>query len=408
MKTKVKTDRERRFYMVLPIIAVPFLTLLFWILGGGTSASGQKDQNALAVLNTNLPDAGKTEVSGNKLSYYEIAEKDSAKLAELMRMDSNYRFSSDDSARIFGGGPNRYFSGSTSNHMTERIYQNLNNLERQMHQGYAQSPRQWENYAYADDGPDRHHRPSSYRQDNDEQGSVRDPEIDQLNQMLDKIMEIQNPELASERLRETSEKRRGHVFAVTTPNKGKNITLLDRKDSTEGNTGFFDMDQNGFATIAQNAIRAVVHEDQVVVNGSTVKMRLIDPVLVNGVKVPKDNFIFGTAQLTGERLTVKITSLRFGNYLYPIDLSVIDLDGLDGIYIPGSITRDVLKQSADRPLQSVNLGTLDGSWGGQAAGAGVEMIKGLFSKKAKLVKVKIKAGYQILLRDEKQKNAGGF
>ena len=225
--------------------------------------------------------------------------------------------------------------------------------------------------------------------------------------MLDKIMEIQNPDLANERLRESSEKRRGEVFAVSMPTKGKKVTLLDGTKSTQDKDGFYDLDQNGFSQVQQNAIRAVVHQDQVVVNGSTVKMRLVDDIMVNGVNIPKDSFIFGMAQLSGERLVIKITSLRSGRSLFPIDLTVFDLDGIDGIYIPGSITRDAFKQSADRPLQSVNLGALDGTWGAQAAGAGVEMVKGLFSKKAKLVKVKVKAGYQILLRDEKQKSSMG-
>jgi conjugative transposon TraM protein len=191
------------------------------------------------------------------------------------------------------------------------------------------------------------------------------------------------------------------------PERGKRVTLLDDSRGSSDNDGFYDLDQSGFSQVQQNAIRAVVHQDQVIISGSTVKMRLIDPVMVNGVNVPKDSFIFGVAQLSGERLVIKITSLRHGRLLFPIDLSVFDLDGIDGIYIPGSITRDAFKQSADRPLQSVNLGTLDGTWGGQAAGAGVEMVKGLFSKKAKLVKVKVKAGYQILLRDEKQKSSFG-
>jgi hypothetical protein len=46
---------------------------------------------------------------------------------------------------------------------------------------------------------------------------------------------------------------------------------------------------------------------------------------------------------------------------------------------------------------------LDDSWGAQAAGVGIEAAKTLFSKKAKLIKVVVKAGYQVLLHDEQQK-----
>ena len=78
------------------------------------------------------------------------------------------------------------------------------------------------------------------------------------------------------------------------------------------------------------------------------------------------------------------------------------MDGLDGIYIPGAITRDVAKQSADRAVQGIGFTALEPSLKVQAASAGIEAAKTLFSRKAKLIKVMVKAGYQVLLRDEKQ------
>jgi len=79
------------------------------------------------------------------------------------------------------------------------------------------------------------------------------------------------------------------------------------------------------------------------------------------------------------------------------------MDGMNGIYIPGAITRDVAKQSADRTIQDIGLTSVDPSLGAQAASAGIEAARDLISKKVKLVKVTVKSGYQVLLRDEKQK-----
>ena len=80
------------------------------------------------------------------------------------------------------------------------------------------------------------------------------------------------------------------------------------------------------------------------------------------------------------------------------------MDGLKGIYVPGAITRDVAKQSADRSLQTIGVTSLDPSLRAQAASAGIEAAKTLFSKKVKLIRVTVKADYQVLLKDEKQKN----
>lgn len=81
------------------------------------------------------------------------------------------------------------------------------------------------------------------------------------------------------------------------------------------------------------------------------------------------------------------------------------MDGIAGIYIPGAINRDVAKSSADRSIQTLGVASLNDSWGSQVAGAGIEAAKSLLSKKVKLIKVVVKAGYQVLLYDEKQRNS---
>src|SRR5690606_33268112 len=128
-------------------------------------------------------------------------------------------------------------------------------------------------------------------------------------------------------------------------------------------------------------------------------------ISVNGVPIPNDSFIFGVASLSGERLNIEITNLRNGNSIFPVNLQVFDIDGLDGIHIPGAITRDVAANSADRSVQGIGLTSLDPTWQGQAASAGIETAKTLFSRKVKLVKVTVKAGYQVLLRDGRQQQA---
>jgi len=51
--------------------------------------------------------------------------------------------------------------------------------------------------------------------------------------------------------------------------------------------------------------------------------------------------------------------MHYHNSLFPVQLSVYDIDGMDGIYIPGAITRDVAKQYTDRAIQGIGQTTLD-------------------------------------------------
>ena len=136
------------------------------------------------------------------------------------------------------------------------------------------------------------------------------------------------------------------------------------------------------------------------VNGAVIKLRLLTDIFINGILIPKNNLVSGIASLNDERLEAEITAIRFNNSLFPVKLEVYDLDGLPGIYIPGAITRDVAKQSADNGLQLMELTAVDPTLKAQAAAAGINTVKSLLSKKVKQVKVMVKAGYKVLLRDK--------
>jgi conjugative transposon TraM protein len=238
------------------------------------------------------------------------------------------------------------------------------------------------------------------------QNNEPDPELKQLSGMLESILDIQHPDRVQQKLRKVSESQRGQVFSIASSEGDTSISSLQVTppgSTTFKENAFYSLDEPAVAETLQNAVAAVIHETQTIVNGSTIKLRLSTAVFVNGVEIPKNNFLFGIASLQGERLIIKINSIRYKNALFPVELTVYDLDGLHGIYMPGAINREVAKASADRSVQTLGVPSLDDSWGAQAAGVGIEAAKTLFSKKAKLVKVVVKAGYQVLLRDEKQK-----
>lgn len=416
-----KLIRQRRFMLVLPLITLPFLTLIFWALGGGKVESADAKIETPSGFNSSLPDAKVDESRVmDKMSYYEQAKLDSAKFQELIKNDPNYRdiagqanndlpsYSGSGFAQPEGLNTSVYSGKSFNDPNSERIYQKLSLLNGELNRPIRQQGGV-DGYNTGSYGGQRSTAVSTSDIDRLEkmmammnQPEEGDPEMQQLDGMLEKIMDIQNPERVQQKLEQYSKAKRGRVFAVSGKAKENIFSVLDNP-STPESLGFYSLEESNEPEGEQNAIQAVIHENETLVNGSTVKFRLISDVVINGKVVPKDNFIFGTASLDGERLQIKINSIRYGNSLYPVELLVYDMDGLDGIYIPGAITRDVAKQSADRSMQTLGVASLDPSFGAQAAGAGIEAVKSLVSKKVKLVKVIVKAGYQVLLRDEKQK-----
>lgn len=417
--------RKRKMLLVLPLLVVPFLTMAFWAMGGGKGGNTSGPSVTTQGLNLNLPKANlKEDKHADKLSFYDKADKDSAKLAEWMRNDPYYKKDNPDisvsnelesitetTATRHNQPLNPSPYETSSDNPEQKIMQRLALLEKEMKKAEV-SGHEDSLPDYAIQGND------AFSQEVDKlenmmqvmnKGNENDPEMKQLENTLDKILDIQHPDRVKERIKEKSVQNKQQVFAVSRTEKLTSVSLLGdnykldtpRKQSTAHAIGFYGTEDNVTEDQA-NAIEAVIHESQTLVSGSVVKLRLLNDVYINGSLIPKDNFLFGMASLNGERLEIEINSIRYQQAIYPVNLQMYDLDGLPGIYIPGAITRDVAKQSADNSLQLMELNTMDPTLKAQATAAGIGAAKNLLSKKVKLIKVMVKAGYKVLLKDGNQ------
>lgn len=404
-----KRERRRKLLLILPLLVLPFLTMLFWAMGGGSATtSATTDKKG---FNIKLPAAQlKEDKDMDKLNYYDQAALDSTKLDEMRRKDPNYRFASKDSTGSQTASASRLQIDNYQSPQEEKVYKRLEQLQRAISNPAPVSQGREDNTPAAPASAARYEAELAQMMAPLETSSQPDPEMQQISGMLENILDLQYPERMEQKLKAESAKNRGRIYGVTTMQEqqligslGPSSALHDGFGSGTQHNGFFGLEQQG-NNMVDNAVSATVAETQTVVNGSTVKMSLAQDIYVNGKKIPKNTYIYGTASLKGERLAIEITTIRHGNSIYPVELAVYDLDGLTGIYIPGAINRDVAKSSADRSVQTLGVTTLSDSWGAQAAGAGIEAAKGLFSRKVKLIKVTLKAGYSVLLRDEKQKD----
>ncbi len=409
--------RKRKMMLVLPFLVVPFLTMAFWALGGG-----QGKEQAIIVkqqgLNLNLPDAKmKDENLTDKLSFYDKADKDSAKLEEWMRTDPYYKQHEDtsilpvnelevltqNSASKYNQRLNSSPYETSSNNPEQKLMQKLALLQKEINKQPEASANENQNA-------------TNYKQDEELSGEVDrlenmlltmnktntgDQEMNQLNGTLEKILDIQHPQRIREKLKEKSLQHKQVVYAVTTQPALANVSLMDtNKIATNKVNKFYSLDPDKSVVEEGQAIEAIVHSNQMLVNGAVIQLRLATDIFINGILIPKGNPVNGTASLNNERLEVVINSIRYKNTLFPVKLELYDMDGLPGIYVPGSISRDVAKNSADNSLQLMELTTLDPSLKAQAAAAGINTVKSLMSRKVKQVKVMVKEGYKVLLKDK--------
>lgn len=429
MKSEEKSQaylRKRKMLLVMPVLVIPFLTLAFWSNGGGKVYGKSSMRDNSTGLNLNLPDAKlKDNEPGDKLSFYDKADKDSIKMAELMGKDPYYkgkdtsRLPSNELERITQATANKYNQPLNTSpyevapkNTEQKIMDRLASLEREMNRPEVTPTAS--GLPGSDSEPQN--KPESGDMDRLEnmlqminQKPATDPEMSQIDNTLEKILDIQHPDRMREKIKGLSAEKKDKVFPVSQVPPDVPISFFGNskidtvKPKSQQSSGFYGLSNNDEAVNEANAIEAVVHESQIVTNGSIVKLRLLTDIYINGTLIPKDNFVFGQAVLSGERLEVELNSIRYHNSLFPVSLSVYDLDGLKGIYIPGAITRDVAKQSADNSLQLMELSTVSPNIGVQAAGAGINAMKSLLSRKVKLVKVTVKTGYKVLLREDKVK-----
>jgi len=411
--------QQRKFYTFLPLLILPFLTFFYWIVVVKNIKKSETTTVEPTGLNTNLPGPLLKEGKAmDKLSYYQKAAEDSAKRAEQIKKDP-YRndelvSKNENSAHTLQGleGPNGKkkrvtpvsYNGKTYSDPNEaKVYGKLKELDAVL-AASAEPDFKAENKisekqiptpstAETENAPDMQRLESLMAGlQGEAEVDPQDPEMKELNELLEKVMDIQHPERVADRLQKQSQLNETQVFPVTNRTDGNQINNLDNTiaaDSLIDNliselpfqqNGFFSLDQDVTAN-AGNAIPAVVHQDQQLVTGATVKLRITGDIYVGGVLIPKDSFVFGQASLNGERLMVQIVSIRHENSLLPVKLTVYDLDGIAGIHIPDAISRDVAKQSLGQDIQGVSIGSLDPSLGAQAASAGIQAAKTLIGKK---------------------------
>jgi conjugative transposon TraM protein len=416
-----KFIQKRKFYVMLPVLVIPFLTMFFWALGGGKGVVIAKDNNTVG-LNLNLPEAKFTNEANawDKLSLYQKARRDSLKASQAKKNDPYFRLSTLKVKQDTSRRDSLKRKGFVNTSLGERkepideteakVYKKLEELQKQIDKPAQASTTK----ASAKKTQDKTKSHSKFESDVDrlesmmlmmQDGQQEDEEMQEINAVLNKILDIQHPERVKNRLQEIKQDSPSLYADSKTANEAVSFMGSESSYGTgHHSNGFYGLEDIAMPVMEQNAIKAEVYGNQTLVSGAVIKLVLLQDISLSGVSIPKSTFVFGECSLNGERLTVDITSIQFNNSIYPVALSLYDVDGLEGIYVPGAIARDAAKKSTGQTLQEVQLNSLDPSLEVQAASAGIEAAKGMLTKKTRLIQVTAKAGYKVFLVNNNMKS----
>ena len=351
---KTQQERKQKLLLLLPLVMIPLLALAFYALGGGRGDEAAKERPA--GLNTRLPGAELKEQPVDKLALYDQAKRDSARAASSVSGNAFAALSWDTTAN----SPVK----AAKTHEAE-INRRLSEINRQISQPVGNNP------PVGSGGSGyRANVPAGVSPDIDrleqllrakQRPDTPDPEMQQLNRMLDKIMQIQNP--ASAKVADTK------------------VTVV--------------------ADSAFKAIPAMIDGTQKVAPGGLVKLRLVDSARIGNYTFPKGQALSGLCAVTNQRLLLEIRNIRIGTSIMPVNLTLFSLDGLAGINAPEAELGEAAGNGASGALGGMQFLSMDQSLGTQAASAGISAAKDLLGQMVKKIRVKLHGGQQVLLRINK-------
>ena len=173
-----------------------------------------------------------------------------------------------------------------------------------------------------------------------------------------------------------------------------------------------------FNTIAHNEhepnlIKAIIDEDVKAVDGSRVRLRLLDDVVINETMIKSGSYLYAIMSgFSSQRVKGTVSSVLVNDEIIKVSLSLYDTDGLEGLYVPSSSFRETAKDVASGAFSgnvSMNTGNSGNSltqWGMQAIQDAYQKTSNAISKNIKKNKVNLKYGtFVYIINSQEKRNA---
>ena len=396
--------KRRKKAVVLPFFVVPFMTIIFWIFGGGKKANSvMQHAQTEGGINTSIPSSKNQKIISNKLDAYDKEFKEVEKQKKQIALDE-FIFPSRERNSRDSSNIEMNMAGSKGDTTIIELSKKINS--------FYQKPN-LPKYQEKTKDPN----PKKDEQLTDQQMIQKElaKAMAFRNQLLAKTeIPSQSQPQPEPKLQETEKRKvmevqineETKVVSSLSANKTNIDAIGNKAQQTIGNS-FYGSGKAGKGKGFSNTISAVIHQDQSVIDGTTIKMRLLSDIKINGLTIPKNTFIYGIATLNEERMNIEINNIRYQNGIFPVELKVYDADGILGVSIPGSILRNVGKNALTQGIQNMGQAgaynvTMSNDIGQQlgmeATRTGINTIKSLLTKQTQQKKVFVKANYRVYLK----------
>lgn len=147
--------------------------------------------------------------------------------------------------------------------------------------------------------------------------------------------------------------------------------------------------------------------------GARLRIRLLDDILIGNAIVGKGTYLY--ALISGyeaQRVKLTISSVMINDRIFPIKLSIYDVDGMEGLYVPASAFREFSKELGGNTTGGMNLTMQQNS--DERSQLYMSALQRMFtstsqavSKSIKKNKANIKYGSSVYLIDTKELQENG-
>ena len=179
--------------------------------------------------------------------------------------------------------------------------------------------------------------------------------------------------------------------AVSAPSEDEAATVVKR----------IRQSSDYFHTVSENdpqpdLIKAIIDEDVKAVDGSRVRLRLLDDVEIGTAVLPKGSYIYAIMSgFSSQRVKGTVKSMLLYDEIVRVSLSLYDTDGLEGLYVPSSAFRETAKDVASGAVGS-NMTINQGSYGNSLSQWGMQAVQNAYQRTTSAVGKAIRRNSAVL------------
>ncbi|MDE5703928.1 MAG: conjugative transposon protein TraM, partial [Bacteroidales bacterium] len=94
----------------------------------------------------------------------------------------------------------------------------------------------------------------------------------------------------------------------------------------------------------RNTIRATTYGKQIIESGQNVRVRTAEPMQVGSQILPAGSILTGVGTVAVDRLYISFSTVEYNGVLTAVSLEAYDADGIRGLFVPGSMEMDAIRE----------------------------------------------------------------